>query len=86
MKKTVMDFRVVENRHIHSLYSLLRLTPCSGERLPEMLPGQFVQVAVDTSKTTFLRRPISINMVDREANELWLLVRRAGEGTAHLIE
>ena len=81
MKKTVMDFRVVENRHIHSLYSLLRLTPCSGERLPEMLPGQFVQVAVDTSKTTFLRRPISINMVDREANELWLLVRRTREGS-----
>ena len=86
MKKTVMDLRVVENRHIHSLYSLLRLTPCSGEPLPEMLPGQFVQVAVDTSKNTFLRRPISINMVDREANELWLLVRRAGDGTARLIE
>ena len=37
------------------------------------------------SKSTFLRRPISINFVDYNNNQLWLLVRRAGEGTAHLL-
>jgi dihydroorotate dehydrogenase electron transfer subunit len=46
-----------------------------------MLPGQFVQVRVDNSSATFLRRPISINYVDREKNELWLLIQKVGDGT-----
>lgn len=80
-----MDFHVVENRHIHELYSLLILKPAEGT-LPELMPGQFVQVSIDNSKTTFLRRPISINYVDRQNNQLWLLVRKAGEGTRALCE
>ena len=85
MKKFILDFTVVENRRLHDLYSLLILRPCQGT-LPDMLPGQFVQVAVDNSKTTYLRRPISINYVDYEQNHLWLLIRKAGDGTAALIE
>ena len=46
-----------------------------------MQPGQFVEVRVDGSPSTFLRRPISINFVDIERNELWLLVATVGEGT-----
>ena len=46
-----------------------------------MLPGQFVEVRVDNSPTTFLRRPISISFVDRSRNELWLLVAAIGDGT-----
>lgn len=64
----------------------MRLTPCDGRKIPVSEPGQFVQVKVDGSKTTFLRRPISINFIDEEANELWLLIRRAGDGTRHLTE
>lgn len=78
--------RVVENRHIHALYSLLRLTPADGSKLPDMLPGQFVQVEIPDSPSTFLRRPISINFVDTTDNTLWLLIRKAGKGTARLIE
>ena len=85
MKKLIIDFVIVENKHIHDNYSLLILTPKTGEKLPEMQPGQFVQIAIDGSKSTFLRRPISINFVDYNNNQLWLLVRRAGEGTAHLL-
>ena len=85
MKKFIIDFVIVENKHIHDNYSLLILTPKTGEKLPEMQPGQFVQIAIDGSKSTFLRRPISINFVDYNNNQLWLLVRRAGEGTAHLL-
>ena len=51
-----------------------------------MLPGQFVQVLVDNSPATFLRRPISINFFDREANELWLLVQKVGAGTRKMCE
>ncbi|MCM1518651.1 MAG: dihydroorotate dehydrogenase electron transfer subunit [Pseudoflavonifractor sp.] len=84
MKKYIKDFMVVENRHIHANYSLLMLAPEDGQ-LPEMEPGQFVQVAVDNSKTTYLRRPISINNVDTDKGQLWLLVRNAGAGTAALM-
>lgn len=85
MKKHIIDFVISENRPIHTIYSLLILTPKSGEKLPEMLPGQFVQIAIDNSKNTFLRRPISINHVDYANNTLWLLVRKAGDGTSSLI-
>jgi dihydroorotate dehydrogenase electron transfer subunit len=84
--KQIRDFKIVENRRIHRSYTLLRLTPTDGNPLPEIKPGQFVQVAVEGSRTTFLRRPISINLVDTEANEIWLLVRNAGDGTARLME
>lgn len=72
---------------LHSNYVLLKFTPVSGEDLPEMLPGQFVEVQVKGSPNTFLRRPISINFVDRNQNELWLLIQLVGDGTrmlAHL--
>ena len=86
MKKFITDFKVVETVAVHELYTLLKLTPADGSMLPEMLPGQFVQIAVDGSKTTFLRRPISINNVDKDNNQLWLLIRNAGEGTRALMQ
>ena len=46
-----------------------------------MRPGQFVEVRADGTADTYLRRPISINFVDRDANELWLLVAMIGDGT-----
>lgn len=61
---------------------LIKLT--DDKPLPAMLPGQFVEVRVDQSPTTFLRRPISINFVNREQNELWLLVAAIGNGTRRL--
>ena len=79
MKKYMLDMKVTENCSLHKNYCLLKLT--SDQILPEMLPGQFVQVRVDNSPTTFLRRPISINYVDRATNELWLLVQLVGDGT-----
>jgi dihydroorotate dehydrogenase electron transfer subunit len=43
-----------------------------------------VEVRVDGSPTTFLRRPISINFVDYQQNELWLMVAMVGDGTKAL--
>lgn len=85
MKKEMKDFTVIENRRLSPVYSLLKLVPADGAMLPSVRPGQFVQVAVEGSKTTFLRRPISICRADRSVNQLWLLVRLAGEGTAALV-
>lgn len=84
MKKYCLDLTIVSIEHISSKHVLIRLT--SAATLPEMLPGQFVEVRVDGSPHTFLRRPISINYVDRARNELWLLVAAVGEGTRRLAQ
>ena len=84
MKKYMLDLRVKENLCPHPNYCLLKLT--AGEPLPEIRPGQFVQVRVDGSPSTFLRRPISVNFVDAEARELWLLIQRVGDGTRRMAE
>lgn len=80
MKKYIQDLRVVSNTSPREGYTLLKLQPEEGE-LPEILPGQFVEVLVESSATTFLRRPISVNFVDRDRNELWLLLHVVGDGT-----
>ena len=82
MKKYILDLTVKQVEQINSRYVLIKLT--QDEKLPPMLPGQFVEVRVDGSSTTFLRRPISINFVDVDANELWLLVAAIGDGTRQL--
>ncbi|MBQ7420444.1 MAG: dihydroorotate dehydrogenase electron transfer subunit [Prevotella sp.] len=84
MKKYILDLTVRQTERISSKHVLLRLT--DSQPLPEMVPGQFVEVRVDGSETTFLRRPISINFVDKEHNELWLLVATIGDGTRRLGE
>jgi len=82
MKKYLLDLTVKAVERIHERYVMIRLT--DDNPLPEMLPGQFVEVRVDGSPSTFLRRPISINFVDRRQNELWLLVATVGDGTRQL--
>lgn len=80
--KYLKDLTVKAVDHPHERYVLLKLT--DKEPLPEMVPGQFVEVKVEGSERTFLRRPISINYVDRENNELWLLIQTVGDGTRKL--
>lgn len=81
------DMRVVRAERLSAAYALLRLAPADGSALPSgIMPGQFVQIEIPDSKSTFLRRPISICMADYEAGEIWLLVRNAGAGTAHLVD
>ena len=82
MKKYCLDLTITSVEPLSERHVLLRLT--QDEPLPEMLPGQFVEVRVDHSPSTFLRRPISIHFVDRSRNEMWLLVAAIGEGTRQL--
>lgn len=79
MKKYILDLTVKSAEHISGKHVLLKLT--HEQPLPEMKPGQFVEIRADGAAQTFLRRPISINYVDREANEMWLLVAVVGNGT-----
>ena len=84
-QKYLLDLRVVSNECLQGRYSLLKLTSDSG-LLPEMDPGQFVEILVTDSPGTLLRRPISIHYVDRERNELWLLVLPIGDGTRRMAQ
>lgn len=83
MKKCI-DLTVNAVEHINDKYVLIKLT--HSDILPDMRPGQFVEVRVDGSPKTFLRRPISINDVDRKHNELHLLVAAIGEGTRRMAQ
>ena len=84
MKKFILDLTVSASEHLRKGYVLLKLTDSSP--LPPMLPGQFAELKVEGSETTFLRRPISINYVDEEKNEVWFLIHEVGDGTRKLGE
>jgi 2-polyprenylphenol hydroxylase and related flavodoxin oxidoreductases len=79
MNKYIADWIVVENTLLNEQYCLIKLS--LGRELPEILPGQFVQVMINNSRDVFLRRPISVHQVDRDKHELHLLVQIVGEGT-----
>ncbi|KAA6350311.1 Dihydroorotate dehydrogenase B (NAD(+)) electron transfer subunit [termite gut metagenome] len=84
MKKFILDLEVVENKKLNENYALLKLTLDSV--LPEMRAGQFAEIYVEKSPTTYLRRPISINYIDRQRNELWFLIQLVGDGTKSLAQ
>ncbi|MGL5957699.1 MAG: dihydroorotate dehydrogenase electron transfer subunit [Phocaeicola sp.] len=84
MKKQMLDLVVTQNIKLHDNYVLLKMT--HEQALPAMVPGQFAEIRVDGSPTTFLRRPISINYVDKSSNEVWFLVQLIGDGTRKLSE
>lgn len=82
MRKYILDLKVSAAEALSGKHTLIKLT--REDPLPDMKPGQFVEIRVDKSPSTFLRRPISINYVDRSTNELWLLVAAVGNGTRAL--
>lgn len=79
MKKNIHDFKVTRNRTISGDYFALQLS--CPESLPTILPGQFAEVLVSNSTSTYLRRPFSIYDADYATNELSLLIKKVGCGT-----
>ncbi len=87
MKKILTDMLVDSCEKLNDTYALLKLSAVDPGTFPkEIGPGQFVQIEVPDSKNTYLRRPISVNFVDKDCSSLWLLVRDAGAGTHRLTE
>jgi len=84
MKKYIHDFQIIANRRVNEEYFVLSLS--GKQKLPEIKPGQFVQVRVDNTQNTFLRRPFSVYDVDYKKNILYLLIQIIGEGTRVLSE
>lgn len=84
--KQKLDFIITSNEALNEKTFLLKVAPLNGETLQEVYPGQFVQILIADSSALFLRRPISINYIDKETNEMWLLVQRVGKGTNKITE
>lgn len=83
MKKTLKDFTVTAITRYAGSTALIALSPDDG-LLPDMLPGQFVNILVPGCREAFLRRPVSICDVDADARLLYLFIKNIGKGTARL--
>lgn len=83
-KKQIFNAVILENLALSDRYSRLRLQLPEECSSLEVAPGQFVEIKVDDSASTYLRRPISICDYDAKTLQMTLLVRRAGDGTEHL--
>jgi dihydroorotate dehydrogenase electron transfer subunit len=82
MKKFIHDFEVSSNHHLTDDYFVLELK-CPVP-LPEIYAGQFAEVLISNSTTTYLRRPFSIYDVNYQKNEISLLIKAIGDGTRAL--
>ncbi len=82
MAKRIEDFTVTEKKSLGN--DLFTLELSGKNSLSELMPGQFVQVKIEGSPETFLRRPFSIHDVDYAKNTLKLLIQIAGKGTEAL--
>ncbi len=82
MAKRIENLKVIENRSLNKDFFVIELV--AESKLTAVLPGQFVQVKVEGSPETFLRRPVSIHNVDYEHNTIKLLIQVVGKGTETL--
>lgn len=82
MAKRIESLNITENKRLNKDFFVLSLSGKS--KIPEMKPGQFVQVRIVGSQGTFLRRPISVHDVNYGQNTLKLLIQIAGKGTETL--
>jgi len=82
MKKYITDFKIVERKAYGEHYFSLTLQ--HPDTMPEIVPGQFVEVEVKGTREVMLRRPISIHDVDYSRNTLTLLIQVVGKGTKQL--
>lgn len=84
MKKTVIDFLLLENKQLNKDNFLLVLQ--SPIPLTDIRPGQFTNVEVKNSKDIFLRRPFSVLDVNYEKQTVSLLIKILGRGSKKLTE
>ncbi|HOU95650.1 MAG TPA: dihydroorotate dehydrogenase electron transfer subunit [Bacteroidales bacterium] len=82
MTKLIRSLKIIEKIELNQDFFILELL--SAERLPLILPGQFVHARIDNSKETFLRRPFSVHDIDYDKNTIKLLIQKVGRGTESL--
>ncbi|MCH5243752.1 MAG: dihydroorotate dehydrogenase electron transfer subunit [Lentimicrobiaceae bacterium] len=77
--KQIVDFVVQRNYALsHDFTRLLLQADC---KLPEIVPGQFVQVQIPSSLYGWLRIPLSIHYADVSKSQIGLLVQKVGDGS-----
>lgn len=79
MKKRIEALEINNIEHLDGNFILISLK--SNNPLPEIIPGQFVEIEIRESRSTFLRRPYSIHDVNYSENSIILLIKIVGEGT-----
>ncbi len=84
MPKISKDFILTGRRMLPSGSCLMTFVTADGSELPEIAPGQFVEIKIDDVPSAMLRRPISVCDV-RYGTELILFVKPLGQGTHHLV-
>ena len=82
MQKRIEDLTVTSIRSLADSVFVIEAASFSG--LPEIKAGQFVQVLVSGSPSTFLRRPVSVHDADYSASTLSFLIEVVGAGTEQL--
>lgn len=82
MAKKIESFKVIEIIHLNKENFVIELS--GTEKIQEMKPGQFVQIKIEDSASTFLRRPFSVHDVNYGKNTFRILVKIAGKGTLKL--
>lgn len=80
--KHLLDF-IIKSKSTAGGSTIITLAPADNAQLPEILPGQFVEIKVENSPATMLRRPISVCDVTPDGH-LVLLIKPVGDGTRHL--
>ncbi len=83
-KKFVNDFKVIGNTALNATNFLI--TAQSDTKLPEIKPGQFVNVEIKNTQEVFLRRPFSVFEVDTENNTISMIIKILGRGSEKLTQ
>lgn len=84
MKKTVIDFLLLNNKQLNKDNFLLVLQ--SPIPVSDIFPGQFINVEIKDATEIFLRRPFSVLDVDYGKQTISLLVKILGRGSRKLTE
>ena len=79
VKKQISDFFVERNVSLGDNFVQLHLY--THDKLPEINPGQFVQIQIPSSIHGWLRIPVSIHDAEAEKGKIKLLVQKVGDGS-----
>ncbi|MDR2910173.1 MAG: dihydroorotate dehydrogenase electron transfer subunit [Bacteroidales bacterium] len=82
--KFVDNFRVIEIKALNSTNFLITIE--SENDLPEIHPGQFVNIDIKNAPEVFLRRPFSIFEVDYSKKTISLIIKILGKGSKKITE
>lgn len=86
--KEIKDFVLSGKRMLPSGCAMMSFTTADGSSLPQIYPGQFVEVEASTKEPMSyctLRRPISVCDV-HYGSELILFIKPLGKGTRELVD